>query len=241
MDMERMSDRTSASFDLADIVLADRAQREQSRTSPARVRSMLRERLPDRRSTSRPGYDATSVAILALVVLAVAVILGFAVSALRAPEQELPAARPSDAASAPSVVAKPGPTRRAVAPAATVAKRVAGVQLAPGRITAKPVGDGSGAVIIHARVSDVGTKLPSASRPVMVAVVLDGEIVGVSPLTLAATPASTGTSGAATLSFRTDSCSSGTHSLSVIVDSTAVVAEADEQDNARSTQLAWNC
>lgn len=243
-----MSDRSPASFDLADIVLADRDAREEK---PARHRGdAWATQIRDRRSAVRSGYDATSVAIMALVVLAIAVILGFAVAAIRGTDEPLPAPTPAGERSAGGAEGANRDVSRddaasvdaGAAKTAAAVGLVPGVQLAVGRVTAKPVRDGSGAVAINARINDIGTKLPSADRTVMVAVVLDGEIVGARPLQLTATPGKDSpTSGSAMVSFRTDSCASGTHSVSVIVDSTGVVEESNEADNARSTQLAWTC
>ena len=143
--MDRTPPRTPESYDLAEIVLADHAAREPKASRARAIHRSWRAQAHDRRVASGSGYDATSVAILALVVLAVAVILGFAVDAIRGVDDPLPASRSAKDASSKSLA---GPavtaTERASRDAAAAAKDpapalVPGVQLAVGRITAKPV------------------------------------------------------------------------------------------------------
>lgn len=223
--------------DLAAIILDGEARR---RTG---WRSRVRARAEELRVPRAHEYDATSVGVLVLAMLGIALILGFAANALRDDDSALPvtAAAPvtEGALQAPgaALVAEAG-SDAATKPRASVAVVPPGVDLVASRITATKTPGRYGATI-RVRVANTGGTALTAERGSFMTVLVDGAVVAVRPLTLGAATADG--PAARSEAFQLASCTAGTHAVTVVVDANARVDEAREGDNASSAQLDWTC
>ncbi len=216
--------------DLAAIVLGRTQAGDRRIDAPEQVPAWI-DHAPAR------GYDARSVAVLALVVAVLAAVLGWATNiADRASEPDdvpavtTPNASPDDAfgdalGSATTAVA-------ASAKRASTTPAVRGVDLVPGRIVVSKSGSGSGLVTVAVR--NVGsTDLRSANATVLV--LLDGEVVGTHAIGSLAAGEST------RLEFPIGWCPADASALVALVDAGAAVREADERNNALTQSARFGC
>jgi hypothetical protein len=187
------------------------------------------------------GYDARSVAVLALVVAVLAATVGWATSLDDTPgpssaataRSAAPTASPDDAfgdalGSASTAVERAASTttKRAATPAAS------GANLAAGRLLASRSGSGAGLVTLAVRnTGDAAT----AAAGTQVLVLADGDVMGTGQLGSVAPGAS------ARVQVPLDWCPAGTVALVAIVDPGSVVREANEYDNSISRSTSFGC
>lgn len=205
--------------DLAAIVLGSAPHGERRVDGPERVPVELRDGLPR-------GFDARSVAVLAVVVAALAAILGWAFNTGEQPvaSRDLPAATAETAA--PDTGAKPD--------VSTVVQPVVdGIDLVPGRITTARSASGGGLVSVVVRNGGTQDVLDATGATVLL--VVDGESAGSQPLVRL--DAGTGSRA----EFVLDSCPTGTVPVVAVVDPSNAVAELDERDNSIGRTATFGC
>jgi hypothetical protein len=203
--------------DLASIVLADeRARRRHERRGEGGGGAFLA------RSGLRDGYDARSVLVLALVVAALAAVVGWTTT-VGMGDTTTPTAQRSTAtvASTPKVAAP------AVAPVRQ------GIELKVGQVTTAR--SSSGGAVIRVSVANAGTVDGDTRIGTKLVVLLDGAVVGERALGGIAAGSS------ATTELGLDSCPSGRHTIAVIVDPRSAIRELDETDNARTSIASFGC
>jgi hypothetical protein len=205
--------------DLAAIVLGSASGHDRRIEAPERVPVELRDGLPR-------GFDARSVAVLAIVVAALAAVLGWAFNT-----GEQPVASP-DLPAATSVDAAAGADTKTAAAAATT-PIIEGVDLVPGRITTERSASGGGLVSVVVRNGGTQDVLDAADATVLL--VVDGESAGSQPLVRLDAGAGS------RAQFILDSCPSGTVPVIAVVDPSNVVAELDERDNSIGRTASFGC
>lgn len=197
-----------------------------------------------RASSHRDGYDARGVAVLALAIIAMAIVLGFAIREVRGGAGVVPQA-PTASETPLLGLTLPGHAT----PVGGVGEQrdlgraggavpAAGIDLVAGRVSARR-SPATGRMSIVVRAANVGADALEPAAGGMLMVVVDGALVGARPLALAG--ATSAGPAARNELFELDQCTSGTHSVTAIVDATGRIDEANEADNARSAQLAWRC
>ena len=208
------SDRRAAP-DLASIVLGDAPRRRQRSSHP----------MEDSLVLPSPGYDARSALVLAIVVAALAGVIGWSTTIGR--QTSAPPAAPTKQGAAT-------PTTPKVAPAVATSVKPAvpaGIDLAPGRITA--VRSGAGGGIVRIAIANQGAEALGSERGAQVLVLLDGELVGERAI------GAIDATGSATTELALESCPTGRHAVAVVVDPRGFVREADERDNAVTQSVAF--
>lgn len=207
-------------------------------------RASLRGRIGALRAPRIREYDTSSIAVLALAALVAVVVLGFVVAGMRT-EETPPAADPAPTVTgplqAPGAELVPGAASGVgsdapSAPATTLPPR--GVDVVASRISAVKT-PGRFGVTVRARVANTRSSALGADRGALVTLLVDGGVAAARPLALPA--ATTGGPAARVETFQLQSCTAGMHSVTLVVDSTARVVEANEADNARSGQFEWSC
>jgi hypothetical protein len=222
--------------DLAAIVLGRTQAAERRFDAPERVPAWV-DRAPAR------GYDARSLAVLALVVAAFAATIGWVTSIGDEPRvpaassgREEPATKATGTADEPDLVAAFG-ARGAAAERATESATAApsaapGPNLVAGRIVASRSGSGAGLVAVSVR--NAGDSATPASGT-QVLVLADGAVMGTGELGSVAAGAS------AKVEVPLDWCPAGTVALVAVLDPSSAVREADERDNAISRSASFGC
>ncbi len=231
-DVARVTAREDS--DLASIVLgATKSVDDRRLDAPERVPAWLDD-APAR------GYDARSVAVLALVVGVLAAIIGWSttigdspVPTARDASRSTPAASPDDAlgdafGAAGSVVER---SARSATTAKAASAAVTGANLAAGRIVATRSGSGAGLVALSVR--NTGDAATAAGTDVLV--LADGDVMGTAQLGVVAPGAS------ARVEVPLDWCPSGTVALVAVIDPGSVVREASEFDNSVSRSASFGC
>jgi hypothetical protein len=208
--------------DLAAIVLASTPRHERRIDGPERVPVELRDGLPR-------GFDARSVAVLAVVVAALAAIVGWAFNSSEqsVASRDLPAASTAEGADAAAPASSPSAVEAAAVPVAE------GIDLVPGRITTTRSASGGGLVSVVVRNGGTQDVLDASGATVLL--VVDGELAGSQPLVRL--DAGTGSRA----EFVLDSCPSGDVPVVAVVDPSNVVAELDERDNSIGRTASFGC
>lgn len=240
--MEKLAShrQRAGSEDLASIVLGTVGGRHAAGDRGAgRGAPLGPERVPVERGPQREqGYDARSVAVLALVVAVLAALGGWLTSVRDEPRAAPRASDPARSAAVgvasgrdeavASPVAGPGSdTDQAVAP-------VRGLDLAMGQLTARRDAAGNGVVTVG--VKNAGS-LPYGDErgPATVLVLLDGEVVGTEPVQ----PLEPG--GSTRVSLSLGQCPVGSVAVTAVLDPAAAVPEGDERNNATTRSLEFGC
>ncbi len=227
-DMARMTSREDT--DLATIVLGRTQAGERRIDAPERVPAWLET------GTER-GYDARSVAVLALVVAVLAAVVGWSTSIgdTPPPSSATVGASPAPASSDAALGDAIGTAATAVERSATAAKPApvaTGANLAAGRLVATRSGSGAGLVTVAVRNSG---DAPTAASGAEVLVLADGDVMGTGRVGAIAPGAS------ARVEVPLDWCPSGTVALVAVIDPGAVVREASEFDNSVSRSTSFGC
>ncbi|MCW2921462.1 MAG: hypothetical protein JWL76_1336 [Thermoleophilia bacterium] len=233
-DVARVTSREDS--DLASIVLGTTSAGTRRRLdAPERVPAWIDD-MPTR------GYDARSVAVLALVVAVLAATVGWATTfgdastpEVAAPSPTAPAASPDDAfgdafGSAKSVVERGA--SKATSTSTSAAPAVAGANLAAGRLVASQSGSGTGLVTLAVRNTGDET---TAADGTDVLVIANGDVLGTGRLVAIAPGAS------ARVEVPLDWCPSGSVSVVAVVDPSSAVREANEFDNSVSRSVSFGC
>ena len=182
------------------------------------------------------GFDARSALVLALVVAALAGIVGWATTiGDSGAEAPTPAAGADDAdADAGTTVAEDAAAEGAAGTATDDSPAlVAGTDLAIGRVI--PARGASGAGLVAVGVGNRGDVAWNGRGDATVLVVVDGEVAASEQLPAIDAGAST------RVTVPLDSCPSGTVSITAVIDPGAVVREADERNNATSRAATFGC
>jgi len=229
-------------LDLASIVLADARER---RTRPAAMR--LGSYLEDRGTGSTSGYDARSVLVLAIVVAALAMVVGWTATSVRSdptPTGTVTGSLPKATAGAVGSGATStrdgdgtGTTIGATAGAGSVDATplvMPGPNLVLGRITMARSSNGS--PVLRVAVANAGNAAITAAAGAELLMLVDGDVVGTSALGAIAADG-----GRAIVDVPLTSCFGGPHAVTAVVDTSAVVREVDERDNASSRSLQIVC
>lgn len=226
-DMARVTSREDA--DLATIVLGRTQAGERRVDAPERVPAWLE-------TGSERGYDARSVAVLALVVAVLAAVVGWSTSIGDTPPSpagadaaSVPA--PTDAALGDAIGAAATAVERSTA-VASPAPVATGANLAAGRLLAARSGSGTGLVTVAVRNDG---DAPTAASGTDVLVLADGTVMGAGRLGALAPGAS------ARVEVPLDWCPAGTVALVAVVDPGAVVRESSEFDNSVSRSASFGC
>lgn len=222
-DLATHSNDPTRTADLAAIVLGDGA-RLRAEAAP--------EQVPVAHGSAAAEvdgrYDVRSVLVLALVVAALAAVVGWTTS-LGHDERIAPIATSTKPSAAPDAVTR----RPAVTPAARAVVAPRGVDLVPGRIVASRSGSGGG--IVRVAVANRGREAYEGTVGAQVLLLVDGQVAGTESLGRLDAGEST------TVEFALDSCPSGTPALVAVVDPAARVREADERANSVSRTASFGC
>lgn len=221
--MDDMARPSTPDSDLATIVLG--------RTSDGRPWHDAPERVPVWTATAPSrGYDPRSVVILAIVVAALAAVVGWAMTV----DDPALASRPGSLGASMGVLG--ASLDRAVAPAvaakAPAAPAAMGANLAAGRLVGSRAGSGSGLVTLAVRnAGDAAT----AAAGTDVLVLADGAVMGSARLGPLAPGAS------ASVDVPLDWCPAGSVAIVAIIDPRSAVHEANEHDNSTSRSIDLGC
>lgn len=186
-------------------------------------------------------YDARSALVLAIVVAAMAAVVGWFTAGGRDQVPTPPSTQPVERRGTTLGAGVHGPVRADEGPGTLAADSAQppapaprGVDVAVGRVTASRSGAGGG--IVRIAVANQGSDaLDASAGGLQVSVLLDGVPVG--ERVLGAVPAA----GTAATELSLDSCPSGRHALVVVLDPRGLVAEVDERDNASSRMVSFGC